>query len=69
VRPTGGATGFPRVHFQPKLKAYLESVAASQSNAAAANTRPLMEVFCEDLVAKQGTHSPHTTIIALSRTP
>jgi hypothetical protein len=68
VRPTGGATGFPRVHFQPKLKAYLESVAASQPNAAA-DTRPLMEVFCEDLVAKQGTHSPHTTTIALSRTP
>ncbi|ELR21107.1 aminotransferase, classes I and II, putative [Acanthamoeba castellanii str. Neff] len=54
VRPTGGATGFPRLHFVPKLKAYLESVAASQPKATDGQPRPLMEVFCEDLVVQQG---------------
>jgi aspartate/methionine/tyrosine aminotransferase len=38
----------------PKLKAYLESVAASQPKATDGQPRPLMEVFCEDLVVKQG---------------
>jgi hypothetical protein len=55
VRPTGGATGFPRLHFVPKLKAYLESVADSQPKATDGQPRPLIEVFCEDLVVKQGT--------------
>jgi hypothetical protein len=58
VRPTGGACCFPRVHFQPKLKAYLEEVAAAQPRAegdlAEGGKRPLIEVFCEDLVVKQG---------------
>ena len=55
ARPTGGATGFPRLHFVPKLKAYLESVAAGQPKATDGQPRPLIEVFCEDLVVKQGT--------------
>lgn len=54
MRPQGGAIGFLQIQFHPKLKAYLEQVASTKHAQEAGEQRPLIEVFCEDLVTKQG---------------